>query len=59
MLLCKFLIVNTNRIFQEHSLVYVFNLTVKENNFYFYPYFGGKENVLSVSPVCETQNSLQ
>lgn len=27
---------------QQHGLVYVFNLTTKENNIYFYPYFGGQ-----------------
>lgn len=32
-------------------LVYAFNLTIKENKFSFYFYFGGKEDVLSVYSV--------
>lgn len=32
-------------------LVYAFNLTIKENKFSFYFYFGGKEDVLSVCNV--------
>lgn len=43
---------------REHGLIYVFNLVIKENNLYFYPYLGGKENVLSVLRICKAQNYL-
>lgn len=44
---------NASITLQGHGLVYAFNLTIKENKFYFY--FEGKEDVLSVYNVGGTE----
>lgn len=45
---CGLLVMNASPTLHGHGLVYAFNLTVKENKFYFYFYFGGKEDVWCV-----------
>lgn len=48
---------DVSRVFQEHGLVYVFNLTIKEAISTFVLIWG-KEDVLSINSVCVAQNYL-